>query len=168
LLARLVGGMSRAGPARLRSFQRGGRQSEFASAERHARSGERRHAAPIDALPRSGTLSRNQVARSAALTRGAVTGRCRAAAACRLRFGLVGYGAWGKHHARAIRATPGLTLAGVACGSDVSADAARRDLPSIRVYRHYRELLRDPSIDAVDVVTPGRGTASCGRSSSSV
>src|SRR5206468_3466468 len=199
LLARLVGGMSRAGPARLRSFQRGGRQSEFASAERHARSGERRHAAPIDALPRSGTLSRNQVARSAGLTRGAVTGRCRAAAAptafataprgfdgaaavgieshsghlppriscdsvaatrrsritrrCRLRFGLIGYGAWGKHHARAICAAPGLTLAGVACGSDVSADAARRDLPSIRVYLDYRELLRDPSIEAVDVVT---------------
>jgi len=67
---------------------------------------------------------------------------------------LIGYGAWGKHHARAICAAPGLTLAGVACGSDVSADAARRDLPSIRVYRDYRELLRDPSIEAVDVVTP--------------
>src|SRR5438445_13275730 len=82
------------------------------------------------------------------------TRRSRITRRCRLRFGLIGYGAWGKHHARAIRAAPGLTLAGVACGSDVSADAARRDLPSIRVYSDYRELLRDPSIEVVDVVTP--------------
>ena len=57
LLARLVGGVPRAWPARLRSVQRGGRQSEPARAERRARSGQRRHAAPIDALPRSGSLT---------------------------------------------------------------------------------------------------------------
>ena len=73
---------------------------------------------------------------------------------CRLRFGLIGYGAWGKHHAAAIRDAPGLTLAGVACGGEASAAAARQDLSGIPVYRDYRELLRDPSIDAVDIVTP--------------
>jgi myo-inositol 2-dehydrogenase / D-chiro-inositol 1-dehydrogenase len=73
---------------------------------------------------------------------------------CRLRFGLIGYGAWGKHHAAAIRDAPGLTLAGVACRREASAAAARQDLSGIPVYRDYRELLRDPSIDAVDIVTP--------------
>jgi myo-inositol 2-dehydrogenase/D-chiro-inositol 1-dehydrogenase len=67
---------------------------------------------------------------------------------------LIGYGAWGKHHAAAIRDTPGLTLAGVACGGDASAAAARQAMPGVAVYRDYRELLRDPSIDAVDIVTP--------------
>ena len=67
---------------------------------------------------------------------------------------MIGYGAWGKHHAAAIREAPGLTLAGVACGGEASAAAARRDLPGIAVYRDYRELLRDPSLDAVDIVTP--------------
>ena len=73
---------------------------------------------------------------------------------CGLRFGLIGYGAWGKHHAAAIRDAPGLTLAGVACGGEASAATARQELSSIPVYRNYRELLRDPSIDAVDIVTP--------------
>jgi myo-inositol 2-dehydrogenase / D-chiro-inositol 1-dehydrogenase len=67
---------------------------------------------------------------------------------------LIGYGAWGKHHAAAIRAAPGLTLAGVACEGEASAVAARHDLPDVPVYRDYRELLRDPSLDAVDIVTP--------------
>lgn len=67
---------------------------------------------------------------------------------------MIGYGAWGKHHAAAIRDAPGLTLAGVACGGEASAAAARQDLSGIPVYRDYRELLRDPSIDAVDIVTP--------------
>jgi myo-inositol 2-dehydrogenase / D-chiro-inositol 1-dehydrogenase len=67
---------------------------------------------------------------------------------------LIGYGAWGKHHAAAIRAAPGLTLAGVACGGEASATAARQDLAGVPVYRDYRKLLRDPSIDAVDIVTP--------------
>lgn len=67
---------------------------------------------------------------------------------------MIGYGAWGKHHAAAIREAPGLTLAGVACGGEASAAAARQALPGVPVYRDYRELLRDPSIDAVDIVTP--------------
>ena len=67
---------------------------------------------------------------------------------------MIGYGAWGKHHAAAIRAAPGLTLAGVACGGEVSAAAARNELAGVPVYRDYRELLGDPSIDAVDIVTP--------------
>jgi myo-inositol 2-dehydrogenase/D-chiro-inositol 1-dehydrogenase len=67
---------------------------------------------------------------------------------------LIGYGAWGKHHAAAIRNAPGLTLAGVACRSEASVAAARRELPGVPVHRDYRELLRDPGIEAIDVVAP--------------
>jgi myo-inositol 2-dehydrogenase/D-chiro-inositol 1-dehydrogenase len=75
---------------------------------------------------------------------------------------LIGYGAWGKHHAAAIRDAPGLTLAGVACGGETSAAAARRDLPGVRIHRDYRDLLRDASIDAVDIVTPNHLHAEMG------
>jgi myo-inositol 2-dehydrogenase/D-chiro-inositol 1-dehydrogenase len=67
---------------------------------------------------------------------------------------LIGYGAWGRLHAAAIRKAPGLTLAGIACSSEASATAARRDLPGVPVHRDYRELLRDPGVEAVDVVVP--------------
>jgi myo-inositol 2-dehydrogenase/D-chiro-inositol 1-dehydrogenase len=80
----------------------------------------------------------------------------------RVRFGLIGYGAWGRHHAAAIRDAPGLTLAGVACRGEASAAAAGRDLPGVAVYRDYRELLRDASIEAVDVVTPNHLHAEIG------
>ena len=79
-----------------------------------------------------------------------------------MRFGLIGYGAWGRHHAAAIRNAPGLTLAGVACRGEASAAAAGRDLPGVAVYRDYRELLRDASIEAVDVVTPNHLHAEIG------
>ena len=75
---------------------------------------------------------------------------------------MIGYGAWGKHHAAAIRDAPGLTLAGVACGGEASAAAARHDLPGVSIHRDYRDLLRDPSIEAVDIVTPNHLHAEMG------
>ena len=37
-----------------------------------------------------------------------------------VRFGLIGYGAWGAHHARALAATAGAELAAVAARSEQS------------------------------------------------
>jgi myo-inositol 2-dehydrogenase/D-chiro-inositol 1-dehydrogenase len=71
-----------------------------------------------------------------------------------LRIGLVGYGLWGRHHARAIAGTPGATLAAIACRSGTTAAAAARDFPGVPVYRDYRELLARADVDAVDVVVP--------------
>jgi len=71
-----------------------------------------------------------------------------------VRFGLIGYGAWGKHHAAALRKTPGATLEGICCKSEASAVIARSDFPSVPVYRDYSELLKDPGIEAVDIVVP--------------
>lgn len=71
-----------------------------------------------------------------------------------MRFGLIGYGLWGRHHARAIVQTPGATLGAIACRSDETAAAARRDFPDAAVHVDYRELLAAADVDVVDVVVP--------------
>lgn len=79
-----------------------------------------------------------------------------------MRFGLIGYGAWGKHHAAAITKAPGATLAAIACRSEASAAAARADVPGVPVYQDYRELIMRPDVDAVDVVVPNHLHAEIG------
>ncbi len=71
-----------------------------------------------------------------------------------MRFGLIGYGLWGRHHAAAIAAAPGATLAAIACASETTAAVAARDFPGVPVDRGYRDLLARPDIDAVAVVVP--------------
>jgi len=71
-----------------------------------------------------------------------------------LRFGLIGYGLWGRHHSRAIVQAPGATLTAIACRTEDTAAAAARDFPDVRVHRDYRELLARGDVDAVDVVVP--------------
>ena len=70
-----------------------------------------------------------------------------------VRFGLIGYGAWGSHHAQAIARTEGAELVAVAARSEASCNAAREAHPGAEVFSDYRELLaRD--LDVVDVVLP--------------
>src|ERR671924_9038 len=71
-----------------------------------------------------------------------------------VRFGLIGYGLWGRHHARAITQAPGATLAAIACRTPETAEAARKDWPGVTVELDYRALLARPDIDAVDIVVP--------------
>ena len=71
-----------------------------------------------------------------------------------LRFGLIGYGLFGRHHARAIAQAPGATLAAIACRSRETAEAARKDYPDAAVELDYRALLARRNIDAVDIVVP--------------
>jgi myo-inositol 2-dehydrogenase/D-chiro-inositol 1-dehydrogenase len=70
------------------------------------------------------------------------------------RFGLIGYGAWGRHHAAAIREAPGAALVAIACRTEATAAMARRDHPDVSVHLDYRELLARADVDAVDVVVP--------------
>ncbi|MEY3172345.1 MAG: 1,5-anhydro-D-fructose reductase [Planctomycetota bacterium] len=71
-----------------------------------------------------------------------------------IRFGLIGFGAWGTHHARAIRETPGAILAAVAGRSPASVAAAREACPDATVVADYRELLERHDLDVIDIVVP--------------
>jgi myo-inositol 2-dehydrogenase/D-chiro-inositol 1-dehydrogenase len=71
-----------------------------------------------------------------------------------VRFGLIGFGAWGGHHARAIAATPGAELVAVAARSAQTCAAARDAYPAAHVYDDYRALLQNEQLDAVDIVLP--------------
>ncbi len=70
------------------------------------------------------------------------------------RFGLIGYGAWGSHHARAIAKTPGAELVAIAARSVESRTAAQAAHPEARIYDDYRAMLDKEALDAVDVVLP--------------
>jgi myo-inositol 2-dehydrogenase/D-chiro-inositol 1-dehydrogenase len=71
-----------------------------------------------------------------------------------MRFGLIGFGAWGKLHAEAIRKAPGAELAAIACSSQATAAAARERYPHASIHLDWRALLADRSLDAVDIVVP--------------
>jgi myo-inositol 2-dehydrogenase/D-chiro-inositol 1-dehydrogenase len=71
-----------------------------------------------------------------------------------LRCGLIGYGAWGSHHARVMAVIPGAQLAAIATRTEASRERARQAHPSCRVFADYRDLLGQHDIDAVAVVLP--------------
>jgi myo-inositol 2-dehydrogenase/D-chiro-inositol 1-dehydrogenase len=71
-----------------------------------------------------------------------------------VRCGLIGYGAWGQHHARAITETSGAALTAIAAHSEESVARARADHPQAHVYADYREMLAKEDLDLCDVVLP--------------
>jgi myo-inositol 2-dehydrogenase/D-chiro-inositol 1-dehydrogenase len=71
-----------------------------------------------------------------------------------VRCGLIGYGAWGQHHARAITSVEGATLTAIAARSEQSVAKARADHPGARVYGDYREMLAKEELDLCDIVLP--------------
>ncbi|HPA17871.1 MAG TPA: Gfo/Idh/MocA family oxidoreductase [Verrucomicrobiae bacterium] len=69
-----------------------------------------------------------------------------------VRFGLIGCGAWGSHHARAI-ARAGRLVA-VAEHSEASREAAKAEHGGTAFYADYREMLTRERLDVVDIVLP--------------
>lgn len=65
-----------------------------------------------------------------------------------VRFGLIGFGAWGRCRAGAITRTNGAELAAIAARSPETCAA--------EVYEDYRELLRRPDLELIDIVVPSR------------
>jgi myo-inositol 2-dehydrogenase/D-chiro-inositol 1-dehydrogenase len=70
------------------------------------------------------------------------------------RFGLIGCGAWGSHHARVIAKTAGARLAAIAERSEENRAAAQASHPAVTVYADYHEMLRQEKLDVVDIVLP--------------
>ena len=71
-----------------------------------------------------------------------------------IRVGLIGYGAWGRHHARAIASVPAAELTAICSRSAENAAAARKDHPQAALYADYRELLQKEDVELCDVVLP--------------
>jgi len=71
-----------------------------------------------------------------------------------LGFGIVGYGAFGRLHAQCLERVPEARLVAICAKGEESAADARRDWPDAAVCRDYRELVRAPGVDVVDVVVP--------------
>jgi myo-inositol 2-dehydrogenase / D-chiro-inositol 1-dehydrogenase len=69
-------------------------------------------------------------------------------------FGLIGCGAWGSQHARAIAKTPGARLAAVAEPSAQARAAAQAAYPGAAFYSDYREMLDREDLEIVDLVLP--------------
>lgn len=72
----------------------------------------------------------------------------------KVRFGLIGFGAWGKHHANAIAECENAELVAIAANSPSSVEAAQDAYPDAKVYARYQDLLESEELDAVDVVVP--------------
>jgi myo-inositol 2-dehydrogenase / D-chiro-inositol 1-dehydrogenase len=71
-----------------------------------------------------------------------------------VRFGLVGYGAWGQHHAQSILAHPGAQLVAIVAPSETSRAAAAQACPQAKIFADHREMLAQTKLDIVDIVTP--------------
>ena len=70
-----------------------------------------------------------------------------------LRCGLIGYGAWGRHHARVMAANSQVSLIAIAARSEATCAKARQEHPNCQIFDDYRKLLQ-VDLDAVAVVLP--------------
>lgn len=72
----------------------------------------------------------------------------------KVRFGLIGYGRFGRLHAQAIAHTEGAELVAVAARSEESCAEARSAHPGAAVSADYRRLLERDDLDVIDVAVP--------------
>jgi predicted dehydrogenase len=71
-----------------------------------------------------------------------------------VRVGVIGAGYWGPNIVRNLHEAPGAEAVAVADLSKDRLDAISKRFPAVRVTTNYREIIEDPSIDAICVVTP--------------
>lgn len=69
-------------------------------------------------------------------------------------FGQVGYGAWGHCHANAIAQTSGAELCAIAAHTDTSVAKAKQDWPNAVTTNDYMEVINNPDVQIVNIVTP--------------
>ncbi|CAN5767334.1 Gfo/Idh/MocA family oxidoreductase [soil metagenome] len=71
-----------------------------------------------------------------------------------VNFGLVGFGAWGKLHAQSISRTEGAKLGAIIALTKETRQEARKLYPDVVVLGDYRDIMEEPDLDIIDVVTP--------------
>lgn len=71
-----------------------------------------------------------------------------------INFGLVGFGAWGKLHAQSIAATEGAKLCAIIALTKETRQEARKLYPEAVVLADYRDIMEEPDLDIINVVTP--------------
>ncbi|MES2990197.1 MAG: Gfo/Idh/MocA family oxidoreductase [Pseudomonadota bacterium] len=71
-----------------------------------------------------------------------------------INIGIIGYGYWGPNLVRNFAETPGARVAAVADLDAEKLAIVNRRFPSVTTTTDYRELLADPSIDAIAIATP--------------
>jgi myo-inositol 2-dehydrogenase/D-chiro-inositol 1-dehydrogenase len=71
-----------------------------------------------------------------------------------VRFGLIGFGAWGSQHARAVAKTSGAQLAAISARSQETRAAAAAAHPAAALYEDYCQMLERERLDVVDIVLP--------------
>jgi myo-inositol 2-dehydrogenase/D-chiro-inositol 1-dehydrogenase len=70
-----------------------------------------------------------------------------------MKIGVIGFGAWGKFHARGWRQVEGATLAGILAHGDASAAEAAAEFPGVAIHRDLGALLGS-GVEVVDIVAP--------------
>lgn len=73
-----------------------------------------------------------------------------------LRYGLLGFGLFGQHHARLIREGQGIELTAIAAKSSASRSAAEQQHPGVAIETDYRQLVARDDVDIVDIVVPNQ------------
>ncbi len=71
-----------------------------------------------------------------------------------IRVGVIGAGYWGPNIVRNLYEAPGADAVAVADLSQDRLDAISKRFPALRVTTDYREVIGDPTIDAICIVTP--------------
>ncbi|MDO8541848.1 MAG: Gfo/Idh/MocA family oxidoreductase [Opitutaceae bacterium] len=71
-----------------------------------------------------------------------------------VRFGLVGFGAWGQFHAQSIAGNPAAQLTAIVAPSDESRAAAAKAYPQARIFAEHGQMLAEVKLDIIDIVTP--------------
>lgn len=69
-------------------------------------------------------------------------------------IGIIGYGYWGPNLARCVAATEGCHVAAIGDASDAALGRAGRVHPGAHLWKDWRSVIDDTSVDAVVVATP--------------
>jgi len=76
-----------------------------------------------------------------------------------IRIGVIGCGYWGPNHLRVFSQLKECEVIGLADSKPERLTSLAERFPQVRGYLDYRELLREPSLDAVVIATPTRSHA---------